>query len=39
MTIKNCLDLVDQLTGNQIDRAIKVMWLDNLDRVIYADVL
>lgn len=39
MTIKNCLDLVDQLTGNQIDRAIKVMWLGNLDRVIYTDVL
>lgn len=39
MTINSCLDLLDQLTGNQIDRAIKVMWLSNLDRVIYEDIL
>ena len=39
MTIKECIDIVDELKPNQYSTHIKVMWLSFIDETIINDVL
>ena len=39
MTIKECIDIVDNLKPNQYSPKIKVMWLSFIDEIIINDVL
>lgn len=39
MTIKECIDIVDELKPNQYSTKIKVMWLSFIDEIIINDVL
>lgn len=39
MTIKECIDIVDDLKPNQYSTKIKVMWLSFIDEIIINDVL
>lgn len=39
MTIKECIDIVDDLKPNQYSTKVKVMWLSFIDEIIINDVL